>query len=109
MGTGQPWSTAGKVMSDTCPVQGRHKHPGGVPGPEGVQANGQVLVKQNGQVGPLRLHLPPVNPAAHGGIPAQIRGVDVQDPFKHRRKEKGKNTAETLVFHTRNFQLLPNS
>lgn len=43
-----------------------------VPCPEGVQASWQVFIKQNGQVGSLRLDLPPVNPAAHWGIPAQV-------------------------------------
>lgn len=43
-----------------------------VPCSEGVQANRQVLIKQNGQVGSFGLDLSPVNPAAHRGIPAQI-------------------------------------
>lgn len=55
-----------------------------VPCSEGVQANRQVLVKQNGQVGSFRLDLSPVDPAAHRGIPAQIRWVDIQDPLRHR-------------------------
>lgn len=58
-----------------------------VPCSEGVQANGQVLIKQNGQVSSFGLDLSPVDPAAHWGIPAQIRGVDVQDPFRPRVRE----------------------
>lgn len=59
---------------DTIPLQV-------VPCSEGVQANRQVLIKQNGQVGSFGLDLSLVNPAAHWGIPAQIRWVDVQDTF----------------------------
>lgn len=58
-----------------------------VPRSEGVQANWQVLVKQNGQVGSFGLDLSSVNPAAHWGIPAQIRWVDVQDPFRPRLRD----------------------
>lgn len=58
-----------------------------VPCSEGVQTNGQVLIKQNGQVGSFGLDLSPVDPAAHWGIPAQIRWVDVQDPFRPRVRE----------------------
>lgn len=70
--TGQSWRTAGKVVSDQLPSPGETPQAAVVPGPEGVQADGQVLVKQDGQVGPLRLHLPPVDPAAHRGTPAQV-------------------------------------
>lgn len=55
------------------------KASGAAPWPESIEAWWEVLVKQNGQIGLLRLDFSLVNPAWHRWIPAQVSRVDVQN------------------------------
>lgn len=57
-----------------------------LPWSEGVQARGEVLVEQYGQVGFLWLDLPPVDPAGHRRVPAEVSWVYVQDAWKEKEE-----------------------